>query len=125
MYPGGVPGDEKHACTAEGRTPEQNDMFNWLSALLHWRQGNEVITKGKMTQFIPKDGIYVIDRSYKGRHAMTIINGTTQQRQMKLDRYSEALGNATVARDVPTGKSVILANGVITLPPRGTLVLEF
>ena len=56
---------------------------------------------------------------------MTIINGTTQQRQMKLDRYSEAFGNATVARDVPTGKTVNLADGVLTLPPRGTLVLEF
>ena len=124
-FPGGFPGDAHNAFTAEGRTPAQNDMFNWLSALLHWRQGNEVITKGKMTQFIPKDGIYVIARSYKGHHAVTIINGTTRQQQMKLDRYSEAFGNATVARDVPTGQSVNLADGVLTLPPRGTLVLDF
>jgi glycosidase len=124
-FPGGFPGDAQNAFTAEGRTPAQNDMFNWLSALLHWRQGNEVITKGKMTQFIPKDGIYVIAREYKGRHAVTIINGTTQQRQMKLDRYSEVFGNATVARDVPTGKTVSLADGALALPARGTLVLEF
>ena len=56
---------------------------------------------------------------------MTIINGTTQQRQMKLDRYSEVFGNATIARDVPTGKAIDLASGAITLPARGTLVLEF
>jgi hypothetical protein len=78
-----------------------------------------------MTQFIPKDGIYVIARSYKGRHAVTIINGTSQPKQMKLDRYSEVFGHATIARDVPTGKSVNLANGEIALPARGTLVLEF
>jgi len=124
-FPGGFPGDAHDAFTAEGRTPEQNDMFNWLSALLHWRQGNDVIIKGKMTQFIPHDGIYVIARTLKGRHAVTIINGTTQQRQMKLDRYSEVFGEATTARDVPTGKTVNLADGVLTLPPRGTLVLEF
>ena len=100
-------------------------MFNWLSALLHWRQGNDVIIKGKMTQFIPKDGIYVIARTYKGRHALTIINGTTQERQMKLDRYSEVIGKATVARDVPTGRTIDLASGILTLPPRGTLVLEY
>ena len=124
-FPGGFPGDKMNAFTAEGRTAAQNDMFNWLSALLHWRQGNDVIIKGEMTQFIPYDGIYVIDRSYNGRHAVTIINGTTQQRQMRLDRYQEAFGNATVARDVPTGQTVNLAGGGLTLPARGTLVLEF
>ena len=124
-FPGGFPGDTQNAFTAEGRTPVQNDMFNWLSALLHWRQGNEVISKGKMTQFIPYNGIYVISREYRGRHAVTILNGTTQPKQMKLDRYSEVFGNTTVARDVPTGKSVNLANGELSLPARGTLVLEF
>ena len=124
-FPGGFPGDGKNAFTAEGRTPEQNDMFNWLSALLHWRQGNDVIVKGKMTQFIPYNGIYVIAREYKGRHAMTIINGTTDHRWMKLDRYSEAFGKATVARDVPTGKIVHLTDGAISLPARATLVLDY
>ncbi len=78
-----------------------------------------------MTQFIPKDGIYVIARSYKGRHAVTIINGTTEQRQMKLERYSEVFGDATVARDVPTGRTIDLSGDALTLPARGTLVLDF
>ena len=124
-FPGGFPGDAQNAFSAEGRTPAQNDMFNWLSALLHWRQGNDVIIKGKMTQFIPKDGIYVIARTHKGRHAMTIINGTDQPRTMNLERYREVIGGATVARDVPTGQTVSLTEGVLTLPERGTLVLEF
>ena len=124
-FPGGFPGDTQNAFSAEGRTPAQNDMFNWLSALLHWRQGNDVIIKGKMTQFIPKDGIYVIARTHKGRHAMTIINGTDQPRAMNLERYREVIGGATVARDVPTGQTVSLTEGVLTLPERGTLVLEF
>ena len=124
-FPGGFPGDASNAFTPEGRTPAQNDMFNWLSALLHWRQGNKLITEGKMTQFIPYNGIYVIARTLNGRHAVTILNGTTQQRQMNLDRYSEVFGGATVARDVPTGTTVNLADGELTLPPRATLVLEF
>ena len=124
-FPGGFPGDPKNAFTPEGRTPAQNDMFNWLSALLHWRQGNKLISEGKMTQFIPYNGIYVVARTLKGRHAVTIINGTTQQREMKLDRYSEVFGDAAVARDVPTGNTIGLASGVLTLPPRATLVLEF
>jgi Glycosidases len=124
-FPGGFPGDTQDAFTAQGRTPAQNDMFNWLSRLLRWRKGNDAIIKGKMTQFIPYNGIYVIARTFKSKHAVTIINGTTSERQMKLDRYAEIFGEATGAIDVPTGNTIHFTDGAITLPARGVLVLEF
>ena len=51
-FPGGWAGDKHNAFTAEGRTLAENQMFDWLSRLLHWRQGNEVITKGKQTRSV-------------------------------------------------------------------------
>ncbi|MDA6865045.1 hypothetical protein OSL55_29000, partial [Escherichia coli] len=35
-FPGGWTGDKHNAFTAEGRTQAENQMFNWLSNLLHW-----------------------------------------------------------------------------------------
>ena len=61
-FPGGFPGDTHNAFTAEGRTRAENAMFTWLSRLLHWRQGNDVVTTGRQTQFIPYNGVYVIAR---------------------------------------------------------------
>ncbi|MBQ8712435.1 MAG: cyclomaltodextrinase C-terminal domain-containing protein, partial [Prevotella sp.] len=71
-FPGGFPGDSrrladgrlqgKNAFTREGRTRQQQQMFQWLSRLLHWRQGNAVISQGRQTQFIPYEGVYVIAR---------------------------------------------------------------
>ena len=52
-FPGGFAGDTHNCFTAEGRTKAENVMFQWESKLLHWRQGNELISKGKQTQFIP------------------------------------------------------------------------
>jgi len=124
-FPGGFPGDTHNCFTKEGRNDAENDMFNWLSTVLHWRQNNDVIIKGKMTQFIPYNGIYVIAREYKGKHAVTILNGTSKQHQMKLDRYREVFGNATHATDIPTGVDVNLTTGSITLSARQTLILEF
>ena len=72
-FPGGFPGDTRSAFTTEGRTKAENDMFRWTARLLHWRQGNEVITKGKQTQFIPQNGVYVVARSYNGKNVMTVI----------------------------------------------------
>lgn len=99
-------------------------MFNWLSNLLHWRQGNEVITKGKQTQFCPQNGVYVIARQYKGKNVMTIINGKNEANELNVSRYAEIIGNAAKATDVTNGRTVLIDKNV-RLRPRQTMVLEF
>ena len=99
-------------------------MFTWISRLLHWRQGNEVITKGKMVQFIPYKGVYVIARQYKGRTSLTVINGTTKPTSMEVKRYAEVIGKASRVVDVPTGRYYNLSQDV-ALKPRQTLVLAY
>ena len=123
-FPGGFPGDTKNCFTREGRTQAENAMFDWLSRLLHWRQGNDVIIKGKQTQFIPYKGIYVIARQYNGKTVLTILNGNHKQAEMQLDRYAEVIGNATAARDVITGRTVKL-DKKLSLKSRQTLIVEF
>jgi len=125
-FPGGFPGDTHNAFTEQGRTKEENDMYNWLRALLHWRKGagNDVITKGKQTQFLPHNGIYVVARQYEGKTVMTIVNGTNENATMPVKRYAEIIGNALTARDIPTSNHVSLVSDII-LTPRQTLILEF
>ena len=122
-FPGGFSGDKQNAFTAEGRTKEQNAMFVWLSRLLHWRKGNEVITQGRQTHFIPFNGIYVLARTLDKRRVLTIMNGTSKSTTMPVARYSEVIGDAHEARDVLTGRTINLQND-IKLAPRATLVLE-
>lgn len=123
-FPGGFAGDGYNAFTAEGRTRAENSMFNWLSRLLHWRQGNDVIIKGKQTQFIPFGGVYVIARQYDGKTAMTVVNGTRKPAQLAVKRYAEVIGAKATAKDVLTGKTVQLTSDV-ELAPRGVMILEF
>ena len=123
-FPGGFPGDAHNAFTSEGRTKAENDMFRWTARLLHWRQGNEVISKGKQTQFIPQDGVYVVARSWKGRNVMTVINGTSKAATMKVARYAEIIGDAQEATNVLTGHKINIAKDV-KLAPRGVMVLDF
>lgn len=123
-FPGGFPGDKANCFTAEGRTRAQNDMFNWLSRLLHWRQGNEAIIHGKQVQFTPRKGVYVIARQAKGQNVLTVVNGTGKPAQMEVKRYAEIIGQATEATDILTGRKVALDKDV-ALQPRETLVLSF
>ena len=123
-FPGGFPGDAHNCFTSEGCTKAESAMFNWLSKLLHWRQGNELISKGKQTQFCPYNGIYVIARQYGGRTSLTILNGKRSEAVMPVARYAEVIGSHTTARDVITGKSVDLSTD-LKLAPRESLVIEF
>ena len=123
-FPGGFPGDTHNAFTADGRTRAENAMFTWLSRLLHWRQGNDVVVKGTQKQFIPYNGVYVVARQYNGKNVMTIINGTKKPATMPVKRYAEVIGRATSAKDVITGNTVSLASD-LQLSPCQTLVIEF
>ena len=123
-FPGGFPGDKRSAFTAEGRTQAENQMFAWLSRLLHWRQNNAVIAKGTMTQFIPYNGVYVIARRHEGRTVLTILNGTSQKAVMTVDRYAEVIGPNAKGTDVITGRTVRLDHD-LNLRPRQTLIVEF
>ena len=123
-FPGGFPGDERNAFTKEGRTKAEQDMFRWTSRLLHWRQGNEIISKGTQTQFIPYEGIYVIARQYQGRTALTILNGTSKEATMQVKRYAEVIGDTKRAKDILTGRYYDLTQD-LKLRPHQSLVLEY
>jgi len=123
-FPGGFPGDTHNCFTKEGRSQAEQAMFTWLSRLLHWRQGNEVVIKGKQIQFMPFKGIYVVARQYQGKTVMTILNGTSKPATLDVERYAEVIGKATSAKDVPTNCTYDLSRDV-ELKPRQSLVLEF
>ena len=123
-FPGGFPGDDHNAFTREGRTQKEQQMFSWLSRLLHWRNGNETIIRGMMKQFIPHNGIYVISRSWHRNTVLTIVNGTTKPATFEVARYAEVIGKTARVKDIPTGRYYDLSKN-IEMKPRQTLVLEY
>ena len=123
-FPGGFPGDTHNAFTREGRTQAEQQMFGWLSRLLHWRQGNQIITRGTMKQFIPYNGVYVIARQLDARTVLTVLNGTTKAATMSVSRYAEVIGSTARAKDILTGRYYDLTKD-LQLKPRQSLVLEF
>lgn len=123
-FPGGFPGDKHNCFTREGRTDAENAMFDWLSRLLHWRQGNEVIIKGKQIQFMPFKGVYVVARQYNGKSVMTIVNGNKTNAELDVNRYAEIIASHTQATDITTGKQLDLTHN-IPLAARQTVILEF
>ena len=123
-FPGGFSGDSHNAFTKEGRTEAENEMFTWLSKLLHWRQTSDCVTKGTQTQFIPWHGVYVIARQHNGKNVMTILNGRKSAAKLEVSRYAEIIGSTKEATNVITGEKVDLSQD-LPLEAQAALVVEF
>lgn len=123
-FMGGFPGDERNCFTADGRTAAENEMFGWLSRLLHWRKGNDVIVNGTQTQFCPHNGVYVIARRHEGKTVMLMLNGLDKENKVDVKRYAELIGTTTEASNVLTGEKINLTTD-IPIPTHGTLLIEF
>lgn len=122
-FPGGWAGDAQNAFTREGRTPIQNEIFDYISKLLHWRKDNAVISEGTMKHFIPQNGIYVYVRSFEGKAAMVILNGTSKEQVLPIKHYNEVLNNATTGKDIISEKNIDLTKD-ITLNPKQSMIIE-
>lgn len=122
-FPGGWAGDAQNAFTKEGRTPIQNEIFDYISKLLHWRKDNAVISEGTMKHFIPQNGIYVYVRSFEGKAAIVILNGTSKEQVLPIKHYNEVLNNATTGKDIISEKNIDLTKD-ITLNPKQSMIIE-
>lgn len=122
-FPGGWAKDSQNAFTAEGRSPIQNECYNFYKTILNWRKGNEIIAKGSMTQFVIQNGVYTYARQYKGKTVLVMLNGTDADTVIQLKPYQEILEGHKSGKDVLTGKSIVF-DEKLKMTPRESLVLE-
>ena len=122
-FPGGWKGDKQNAFTAAGRTAAQNECFDFYKTILHWRKGNEVISRGSMTHFIVENSVYAYARQLDGKTVFVVLNGSDRETTANLSIYAEILQGFASAKDVLTGKTVQLGKE-LKMQPRETLILE-
>lgn len=123
--PGGFPGDEINAFTAQGRSDLQNEAWDYLSRLLHWRKGeaNEVIAKGSLKHFMPQNGIYAYERRLGDKQVVVMLNGNDSPLTTTMERTREILPYGTTMTDIITGKPVTIEE-TMTFAPRAVMVLQ-
>lgn len=122
-FPGGWAGDAKNKFVAAGRTEKEAEAFDYMRSLLRWRKGKSVFASGKLTHFIPADGIYAYFRTGEKERVMTIMNCNDEGKTLSLDRFGECLDGISRIKDAVTGQESNLGTE-IQLAPWSALVLE-
>lgn len=112
---------------ASGRTPLQNEAFDYMSALLGWRrQHSRLMKEGVLKHYAPMaDGVYAYSRILPdgSDSVVVLMNGTDSETVADIDRFDEILVPGSVMTDIITGNDVELKPG-LKLPPRATFVLQ-
>jgi len=122
-FPGGWIADSANAFTREGRTQAQNKAFDFMKKLLHWRKTNTAVQTGKLTHYIPENGVYVYFRYNDQSSVMVILNNSDKEQVLNTARFAENLAGYT------SGKSVLDRTAYphlqeITIPAKSPLIIE-
>lgn len=111
-FPGGWATDKRDAFTQQGRTDEENEVFDYLKALLHLRKNTPALQTGKMKQFIPENGLYVYFRYDESETIMMVCNNNEEKSVLETERFAEMLTGYRTATEQITGQSCSLDEGI-------------
>jgi glycosidase len=121
--PGGWPEDKTNEFTKEGRTAMQNEAWDYMQKLLQWRKKNPAVTKGTMIHYAPRNGVYVYGRIKDKSRVLVILNGSTTDQTLSMDRFTDITSGYTSGHDVMTSQ-VFNLKDTITIPAKGEYILE-
>lgn len=125
-FPGGWQGDPVNMFTRENLGNDQKDVLDYMTALFSWRKNNKTVQEGKLTHYIPEDGIYVYFRTLEKekQSVMVIINNNEKyEKSITTNRYDENLKGFKRGKDVLSG-SIINDLGKIEVPAKSVKIIE-
>ncbi|HEY0433013.1 MAG TPA: glycoside hydrolase family 13 protein [Chitinophagaceae bacterium] len=102
-FPGGWPGDAANKFTAQGRTEKEQHIFEYVWRLANFRKQSPAITSGRLTQYVPVDGVYVYFRKSAQQTVMCVMNTNDTAKTIDLARFAADMGSHHKALDVATG----------------------
>ncbi len=122
-FPGGWATDSINKFKPEGRTAIENEAHAFITKLANWRPHREAITKGKLMQFVPVDGIYVYFRYTTQQTIMVVMNSNESDMKLNTARFVERMKSFKSAYEVTTDATLTDLN-TISIPAKTAWILE-
>ncbi|OQP41000.1 alpha-amylase [Niastella yeongjuensis] len=109
-FPGGWSGDAANKFEPGGRTPAENDVYNYVRTLANYRKTSPALTTGKLMQYVPEDGVYVYFRYTAVQTVMCVMNPADQVKEIDMHRFGERTKPFTKARNIIDGVTADINN---------------
>ncbi len=122
-FPGGWPGDKINAFNGNGLSNIELETQMFFKQVLNWRKNNEVIHKGKLIQFAPKDGIYSFFRILDEKMVWVVFNRNDSSKTLTTSRFDELIKNHEFADDILNKKRISISDNIL-INAKSALILE-
>jgi neopullulanase len=122
-FPGGWSGDKSNKFSKEGRTENEQEVFEWTRKLGIFRKSSSALKTGQFIQYVPEDGIYVYFRKDNSQTVMCIMNSNDKEMTLNPNRFVETTAGRSKGREITTDKTVELGKDIV-LPAKYVMVLE-
>jgi len=105
-FEGGWYGDKVNKFLASGRNEQENEAFNFVKKLANYRKNSEALNSGKLTQYLPSDGIYVYFRHINSKSVMVIMSQNKEDKNLDTTRFKENIQGYISAKNIMTDESI-------------------
>lgn len=121
--PGGWPDHTRSVFTSQGRNDTENEVYNYIKKLIHWRNQNPVIHTGKLLHFVPQDNVYTYFRKNDEKTVMVVLNNNLKSQNINPERFKQGIAGFSTGKDVISGKTFNLKQA-FEIEGKSAVVLE-
>ena len=122
-FPGGWANDPKNKFKAADRTPQENEAFDFVKTLANYRKSSSALQTGKLTQYLPVNGVYVYFRHDQNQTVMVIMNQNDTEQSLTTKRFAENIGTFTKGKNIMSN-AMIGDIKSISIPPMSIQIIE-
>jgi neopullulanase len=123
-FVGGWKDDKENKFTKDGRNQLENEIYDFVKTLAHYRKNSEAIAKGSLMQFMPFDeGVYVYFRYTDHQKVMVISNTSEKEKVIDMKRFKEQLNGATTAKNIMNSHEIMSLEN-LKIQPQKFYILE-
>lgn len=116
-FPGGWPGDRVNKFDRRGRSPEENEAWDLIATLAEMRRNTPALYQGKLTHYVPKDGVYVYFRYDEHDCFLVAINTSSAKQVQPLAKFRQFIPEG-IETQAMLGTTYIQGDNLV-LPPLG------
>jgi glycosidase len=112
-FPGGWKEDKDNKFLAENRNKQEQAAWTHVATLANFRKNAPAITKGKLMQYLPDNGLYTYFRYHPEQTVMVISHTGKDEMAVTTSRFAERTEGFARMRDIQTGETRPLQDFVI------------
>jgi glycosidase len=123
-FPGGFPGDKRNAFSREGRSKEEEDLFQYIRRLARLHTELEPLKRGALINLYVSDQQYAYARRTKDQAVVIVINNDSRTTTIVFDVSGAGLADGAMLDRLGVSGLVKVANGKLSvaLPSRSAAI---